>query len=162
MGQDKHPANFSETFKGRIPTVAVPHDFELTEGENIWKVRVIAFDTSIKAKYTAQGFAEESDWKGLAEAARGKQSPDLVILMHHHHLLSIKELEDSRQQLKSLFKPTIMLNAGTVLEALAESSVNIVLHGHEHFRMFARYGTISGRQNDTVIVGAGSRPATIH
>ena len=77
--------------------------------------------------------------------------------MHHHHLLSIKELEENRSQsLKNMFKPTIMLNAGTVLEALAQGYVNIVLHGHEHFRMYARYGTLYGQQSDAIVLGAGS------
>jgi hypothetical protein len=55
-----------------------------------------------------------------------------------------------------MFKPTIMLNAGTVHEALAQGYVNIVLHGHEHFRMYARYGTLYGQQSDAIVLGAGS------
>jgi hypothetical protein len=150
------PAWFSEVFQGRVPTVDNPLDFDLSDGSDVWKVRAVGFDTSAHAEFTAQGFATLADIEGLANAARGNQDADLVVLMHHHHLLSIKELEDSRQRLRNLLKPTIMLNAGTVLEALARGHVNIVLHGHEHFRMFARYGTLSGQQNDTVIVGAGS------
>jgi 3',5'-cyclic AMP phosphodiesterase CpdA len=150
------PAWFSDEFQGRIPTVNHPLDFPLSDGSDLWNVRVIGFDTSADAKFTAQGYATIEDLGGLAAAARGNADADLVILMHHHHLLSIKELEESRQRLKNVFKPTIMLNAGTVLEALTQGYVNIVLHGHEHFPLFARYGTLSGQQNDTVIVGAGS------
>jgi hypothetical protein len=40
--------------------------------------------------------------ENAANAARGNQDADLVVLMHHHHLLSIKELEESRQRLKNL------------------------------------------------------------
>jgi hypothetical protein len=151
-----HPASFDQKFVGRIPTVESPHDFLLSAGGIDWKIRVMAFDTSADAKFLAQGIARNSDIQSLAKAASSKKDADLVILMHHHHLLSISELEKSRQRLKNLFSPTVMLNAGTVLEALAQGSVNLVLHGHEHFRMFARYGTLYGQQNDTVVLGAGS------
>lgn len=154
---NKASAWFADTFQGRIPTAKNPVDFRLEDGGDVWKIRVIGIDTSAEAKFTAQGFATWDDLTHLVDAARSRGvDPDLVVLMHHHHLLSIKELEESRQTLKNLFKPTIMLNAGTVLEALAQGSVNIVLHGHEHFRMFARYGTLYGRQSDTIVIGAGS------
>ena len=155
-GWNRAPAWFSDAFQGRIPTVNNPADFDLADENDLWRVRVIGFDTSAAAKFTAQGFATNEDLGGLASAARNNQEADLVILMHHHHLLSIKELEENRQKLKNIFKPTIMLNAGTVLEALAQGYVNVVLHGHEHCRMFARYGTLYGQQNDTIILGAGS------
>jgi hypothetical protein len=49
-----------------------------------------------------------------------------------------------------------MLNAGSTLEALARNTVDIVLHGHEHQRAIARYGTFYGAGNQIAIVGAGS------
>ncbi|MDH2345516.1 metallophosphoesterase [Bradyrhizobium sp. SSUT77] len=155
-GYESAPAWFSHEFEGRVPTVDHPLDIPLSDGGDVWKVRAVGIDTSTDAKFAAQGHAALKDLQGLANAARGNQEADLVVLMHHHHLLAIKELEESRQTLKDLLKPTIMLNAGTVLEALAQGYVNVVLHGHEHFRMFARYGTLSGQQSDTVIIGAGS------
>jgi 3',5'-cyclic AMP phosphodiesterase CpdA len=147
---------FDETFAGVAPTVKNPERLELELGSNHWTLRIVGCDTSKHAEYTALGFASEADVAGLAEAARGDPDADLVILMHHHHLLSIWELERNRQQLKDMFKPTVMLNAGTVLEASARGHVNIVLHGHEHFRAYAKYGTVQGQHSETVIVGAGS------
>lgn len=149
------PAWFDNAFTGRIPTVAQPSDIELSSGQNKWVVRIIGIDTSINAKFTALGYAKEEDIRGLAAAA-AHEAADLVIVMHHHHLVPIRELEEARQTFGQVFRPTIMLNAGTVLEALARGSINIVLHGHEHHRAASRYGTLHGEQTDTVVLGAGS------
>jgi len=155
-GMSGAPAWFDNGFQGLTPTVKNPHTVELQVGKNRWTIRIIGCDTSAHAKFTAHGYASEADLGGLDAAAKSDPDADLVILMHHHHLLPIMELEKSRQQLTDMFRPTIMLNAGTMLEALARGSVNMVLRGHEHHRFCARYGTMEGQQTETVIVGAGS------
>lgn len=49
-----------------------------------------------------------------------------------------------------------MLNPGTMLKALTEGNINLELHGHDHQRTIARYGTVYGRGSEIVVVGAGS------
>jgi Calcineurin-like phosphoesterase len=153
----KASAWFGETFAGRMSTVGVPEPIELEEGRNRWKVHLMGVDTSINAVHLAQGFAVPTDLQSLTGAAsRVPPRTDLVILMHHHHLLPIKELEDERQALSGVFNSTIMLNAGTVLHTLARANINLVLHGHEHHRMLARYGAVDEQQSEIVVLGAGS------
>jgi 3',5'-cyclic AMP phosphodiesterase CpdA len=139
---------FDNAFTGRSPTIANPERIELEVGKNQWNLWIIGCDTSAKAEYTALGFAPPGDLDGLPASATRDPEAHLVILMHHHHLLSIWELEKSRQQLRDMFKPTIMVNAGTMLEALTRGHVNIVLHGHEHHKAYARYGTVQGQQGE--------------
>jgi UDP-2,3-diacylglucosamine pyrophosphatase LpxH len=147
---------FDQVFRGVAPTIQNPERLELVSDNNRWTLRIMGCDTSEKAMYTAMGFVTDRDVTDLADSGRADPNVDLVILMHHHHLLSIWELEKNRQHLKDIFQPTVMLNAGTVLEALTLGHVNIVLHGHEHFRAYAKYGTPQRQDSETVVVGAGS------
>ncbi len=155
-GRSTVSAWFDQTFTGMIPTVKTPADFDLSRQSLNWHVRVIGFDSSINAEYSAQGYAGPEELAGLIRTAKAATDFDLVIVMHHHHLLPIKELEQRRQVARDLFRPTIMLNAGTVLEALSRGHINMVVHGHEHQRAIARYGTLDGQENEIVVVGAGS------
>jgi hypothetical protein len=150
------PAWFDQTFGGVAPTAGKPADFDLSAGSVNWRVKVIGFDSSVDAKYAAQGYARPDDLGNLVKSAKAATDFDLVILMHHHHLLPIKELERGRQSAKDLLQSTTMLNAGTVLEAVTRGHINLVLHGHQHQRAIARYGTMDGRENEVVVIGVGS------
>ena len=55
-----------------------------------------------------------------------------------------------------LFKFTSAVNPGKILESLAASYVDIVLHGHEHRRNIARYGSYRIDSNQIVIAAAAS------
>lgn len=135
----------------------VPRTFKFGTDAGAWRIWVLGFDTSQEAKYSAQGFAKATELTKLREAcdARPKQF-HLSILLHHHHLLPIMALENEKQRAGDLISATIMLNAGTMLETLAQYHVNLVLHGHEHHHSIAKYGTMKGLQSEVVVVGAGS------
>jgi 3',5'-cyclic AMP phosphodiesterase CpdA len=143
-GWSGSPAWFANEFQGRIPTVNHPLDFPLSDGTDLWNVRVIGFDTSADAKFTAQGYATIEDLGGLAAAAQGNKDADLVILMHHHHLLSIKELEESPQRLKNLFKPTIM-NKVMSTSCCMVTSISRCLRGTERSPASRTIPSSSGR-----------------
>ena len=146
---------FDYAFTGRIAHENVS-EFKLSVGNNSWAVRVLGLDSSSDAKYSAQGYAKSERIQDIVNGAIAATGADLVIMMIHHHLLPIAELERNRPRFVDLFRPTIMLNAGTMLENLAKHNVNLVLHGHEHQRAVARYGTYHGQGNEIAVVGAGS------
>jgi predicted MPP superfamily phosphohydrolase len=154
-GYKKAPSWFDNSLSGHVATTS-PIDIVVVVGTNKWNIRIIGFDSSAKAKYSAQGFASQTEVKALGKATEDAQESDIVLALHHHHLLPIRELEESKQRLSRLFQPTIMLNAGTVLEVLTSSHVNMVLHGHEHQRSARRYGTLAGRRDEIVVLGSGS------
>jgi 3',5'-cyclic AMP phosphodiesterase CpdA len=147
---------FDNVFGAFVARPESATDFRLAAGTNTWRVRVVGFDTSERAEYSAQGFAAQEKIDELTGTLENIRDSDLVIVLLHHHLLPIMELEQAQQRLRNLIAPTIMLNAGTLLERLAQGNVNLVLHGHEHQRALARYGTFSGRQSEIVILAAGS------
>ncbi len=126
-----------------------------------WQLRLFGVDSSRDARYSAQGFVGLDVFERLSRQARTGdahvESYDLLIGLIHHHLLPIAALEKSAQEVKGLFSPTVLVNAGTVLEAMANNNVNLVLHGHEHHRSVARFGVLGRpRATDIVVVGAGS------
>jgi UDP-2,3-diacylglucosamine pyrophosphatase LpxH len=148
---------FDNAFAGLIATPGQSFAFDLDDRSGgVYNVRVLGLDSSAHARYSAQGFAEKNDLEILEATARSLSDANLVIVLTHHHLLPIAALEKTKQSAGGLFSPTIMLNAGTMLESLARSSVNLVLHGHEHHRAVARYRMPRERGAEIVIVGAGS------
>jgi predicted MPP superfamily phosphohydrolase len=132
-----------------------PRTFPISVNKNAWTVRVIGFDTSMEAKYSAQGFAKLPDLDQIGSQL-DNEPVDLLIFLQHHHLLPIAELDSLQQRASDLLSPTIMLNAGTMLRRLINNNVNLVLHGHEHQRHIARYGTFGGGGEEVVVIGAGS------
>ena len=151
---------FDGVFGGVVVVPESPRDIKLEEDGNIWNLRILGVDSSRESKFLAQGHISSSDLQELIAQAKKNAESDLVILLQHHHLLPIMELESDAQRLGGLFSPTIMLNAGTVLESLAKANVNIVLHGHEHHGAAARYGALKESQSELVVVGAASGMAT--
>jgi 3',5'-cyclic AMP phosphodiesterase CpdA len=149
-------ALFDNVFGGLVARDEDPKDLVLTSEGNRWSLRIIGFDTSMYVKYSAQGFAPLKQLESFGAALSDKKALDLVIFLQHHHLLPIAELDSLRQSMGGLFSPSIMLNAGTMLKRLAQHNINLVLHGHEHQRHVARYGTFEGRKGEVVVVGAGS------
>ena len=147
---------FDATFGNKIARANNPCDLLLGSSGNSWNVRVIGFDSSVDARYSAQGYATATEIGHIDNTARNSKDFDLVIAMHHHHLLPIRELESNHQALTGILQPTIMLSAGSMLEVLARNHVNLVLHGHEHKAAVAKFGTMTGLKGEVVVVGAGS------
>ncbi|WP_040851617.1 metallophosphoesterase family protein [Nitrosospira lacus] len=157
---------FDQTFSGKV---LVPHSSytkTFREPGNEWRCRFLGCDTSDndKKKYFAQGAVDGGTIDALRKSAldqdeEGKKI-DIVFLLLHHHLLPIPALETTVTNLSSLVNFTGLLNSGRLLNSLAESHVNIALHGHEHHSSVARFGTLSGLQGQVVVVAAGSATGT--
>lgn len=153
---------FDNQFGDRIPPLDRPDRIVLERTGNRWTVDIYGLDTSINARFSAQGIASLESLEKIESIAGASISEDfldadLVVVLLHHHLLPIAALERSRQSAKGLFgATTTMLNAGTVLEALTHQSVNLVLHGHEHHKSAARYGSLLANQGTVTVIGAGS------
>jgi len=83
-------------------------------------------------------------------------SLDLTILLVHHHLQPIRQLELDRQRVsKTLPNLTYLVNSGTFWMP-SEGACDIVLHGHEHASHWARYGSLEGGKRELCVLGAGS------
>jgi predicted MPP superfamily phosphohydrolase len=125
-----------------------------------WRVRFVSVDTSIRSRYSAQAFLGEADLqpiRNLKEWDEGSEEPpSLVIMLAHHHLLPLPAVEAEVQSAWDMFTLTSAVNPGKILESLAASYVDVVLHGHEHRRNVARYGSYRVNSNQIVIAAAGS------
>lgn len=131
------------------------------ETKNSWRIRIVTLDSSIESKVLAQGHVSPESLANFRNAAQYngdiENAPHLVIALIHHHLLPITELEAGDQALGDIKKATTILNnAGSVLKALAEVDIDLVFHGHEHCHHLARFGLVSARNDEVLIVGAGS------
>lgn len=126
-----------------------------------WRVRLVALDSSAEAEYLAQGFIGPKMLATFRASARfvgpDNEAPDLVIVLVHHHLLPVAALEVvQRQSFGGLFASSILLNAGTVLATLVDVGADLVLHGHEHVRHVARYGSLAPEKAELAVIGAAS------
>ena len=136
-----------------------PFSHWLGDEPHRWKVRVVSVDTSVRARYSAQAFLAEEDLmpiRNLKEWNDFEEPPYLVLMLFHHHLLPLPSTEAEAQSILDLFKFTSAVNPGKILENLAASYVDVVLHGHEHKRNIARYGSYRRNSNQIVVAGAAS------
>lgn len=142
----------------RVPGMKNSHFRVLTEQGNRWPVRVIAVDTSQHAQRSAQAFLppkERADIRELWTADEG-EPPRLVIMLFHHHLLPLPASEPDEQGWGSLMNLTGAVNPGKILEDLAASQVDLVLHGHEHHVNRARYASYVPETGQVAMIAAGS------
>lgn len=126
--------------------------------QNSWSVRLFALDTSHSADFFARGYADPTDRQKLKIAltkSAAESEADLVIVLVHHHLLPVRQLEEKKLG-SDLLNATAMVNAGSLLEDLATAHVDLVLHGHEHAPNWARYASVEAGGGETCIVAAGS------
>jgi len=138
----------------------LPSDVSLQASDNSWKIRVLGCDSCEEDIYFAQGVLNVKSIGRLRAAAVADTTVDLVILLIHHHLLPIASLEKEQPSLLSLANVTGMLNAGTALNMLAASHVNVVLHGHEHHPQASRFRTYDAAYGEVAVVSAGSSTGT--
>jgi 3',5'-cyclic AMP phosphodiesterase CpdA len=149
---------------GLVLTPEIPFDVTLpsaAKGDgNSWKLRIIGCDSCEEDAYFAQGLLNTRSITNLRATALGDTTVDLVVLLVHHHLLPIASLEKEQADLHSLANVTAMLNAGTALNMLAASHVNLVLHGHEHHPQASRFRTYDAVHGEVAVVAAGSSTGT--
>ena len=141
------------------PPLSNPHVRWLGSSPHRWKVRVASVDSSVRARYSAQAFLDSTELAHL-RALKDWRDPDgppyLVLLLMHHHLLPLPAVEATSQSASDVFRLTSAVNPGTILENLAASLVDIVLHGHEHKRHLARYASYQPNSGQVAIVAAAS------
>src|ERR1043166_4616699 len=143
--------------------VAAPNSKILPLGERL-TARITAIDSSDKSSYFARSFVDPDTLKDLEkamdeqQAAEEEQRLNLRVVLMHHHLLPIPALESDKDRLMGPFQTatTQIVNAGTILKTLAQSQVDVVLHGHEHHCNVARYTTLENSLGNVTVIGAGS------
>lgn len=146
---------FDHVFAGQLVTTSPT---TITLGST--KLGLAAIDTSRKADAFARGLVEPADLDELqGNWLLDSERPNwqFFFLLVHHHPLSVARLEASRiGDRKRLFDVTSLANSGTLLERAAELSVDVILHGHEHCRHWARYGSVQPPASDLSVLGAGT------
>ena len=158
--QDAQPW-FAEFFGAHLARLDQYEDIDLPAGTYNWKVRFAGIDSAISAKYLARGFIQPNDLQLMSGLSANAKDVDAVFLLMHHHLLPIASVERVVQGVADMVSGTTVVNAGTTLESLVNSQVNVVLHGHEHERNVARFGTFGPRQGETVVLGSGSSTGAV-
>jgi predicted MPP superfamily phosphohydrolase len=147
------PAVFDQIFADRI---VGPNTLVSQPVGTRWEIGLLGIDSSREADFFARGYINPRLFPRL-EATTKAADPDLVILLTHHHLQSIRQLEEAHQKsFKSLSNLTLMVNSGSFLECLTRAHVDIVLHGHEHASHWAKYGSLEKGKGDLSVIGAGS------
>ena len=151
---------FAATFTDQIVSAANPFDIEIPADHSPWKLRIIGLDSNDAKQYFAQGYVSQPSIAQAAAAARNRPDRDLVIALVHHHVLPIPQLEIDRGAtnagLKLLPNVTGLLNSGSLLNFLSAAHVDLVLHGHEHVRNQARFGSLDDGASNVVVLAAGS------
>jgi predicted MPP superfamily phosphohydrolase len=130
----------------------------LGDDRNRWPVRVVSVDTSRHARRSAQAFLPRKERDQLRDLwSDDKQEPPrLVIMLFHHHLLPLPASESDEQGWGSMFNFAGAVNPGKILEDLAASQVDLVLHGHEHYVNRARYGSYARETGQVGMIAAAS------
>lgn len=152
---------FADVFKdGRYMTPGGAVNLKLGVPDQKWTVRVVGLDSN-HAHWFAQGAIEETDALRASQSALGGDADesDLVIVLVHHHVLPIPELERKRSaggSIAQVLNVTGMLNSGLLLHHLSKSQVNFVLHGHEHAPHQAVFRNTAPDAAPTVVLAAGS------
>jgi len=122
-----------------------PQEVRLINDRTQWTLGLVGLDSSREPDALARGFVPFPHFARLYETIRGRDW-DLCICLVHHHLFSMRQLEMNRSgRWKDLFNVTCMVNSGSVLEALAQAQVDLVLHGHEHEHNRAGYFSFDPR-----------------
>jgi 3',5'-cyclic AMP phosphodiesterase CpdA len=155
---------FDRIFQGRIALAGRDgrRDLLLGPSHNQWTVRILGVDSSINADVSARGFVSYGTIETIKEAMSNADDVDFSILLVHHHLLPVRSLENARQgSIGDLAALTTLINAGTLVEALAAAHVDVALHGHEHAANWGRYATLELGGGETTVVGAGSATGAV-
>lgn len=119
---------------------------------------MIGLDSAEQDEWFARGSVSDASIAAACRAAKANVDCDLVIVLVHHHVLPIPEAEKQAAQrgLRAVADVTGLLNSGSLLNQLSKSQVNLVLHGHEHYRNQARFRTGDNFSSEVVVLAAGS------
>ncbi len=121
-----------------------------------WTIGLLGIDSNKEADVSARGKVNRLWFDPVTKATRGKDW-DLCICLIHHHLISIRGLEESRESDRlGLLNLTTLVNSGSLLEALVGAQVDLVLHGHEHAANWMSYNSCLPGHEPVRVVAAGS------
>lgn len=148
------PEAFNQTFEGFM---AGHNEEVVTIGTDPqWRIGIFGLDSSLDAGFSARGYANPEELNLLRGNAPASKA-DLCFLLVHHHVQSVRKLEENRwAQRAGLFDVMTLVNSGHLLESSCDATINVLLHGHEHAWFWARYGSLENGQGDCCVLGAGS------
>jgi UDP-2,3-diacylglucosamine pyrophosphatase LpxH len=158
FGRAKTHFDAEQKLQAHVPGVEGGHSRILGRDENRWPIRVFSVDTSRHARRSAQAFLPPAERRRVRElwTADAADPPRLVIMLFHHHLLPLPASEAEEQSWGSLVSFSNAVNPGRILEDLAASQVDLVLHGHEHHVNRARYASYARETGQVAMIAAGS------
>ncbi len=153
VGNNLLDKSYAESILGHTKATPFNHP---REGEAEWKIGLLGLDSSAEADVSARGKVNVAHFLPLENATRNEDW-DLCICLVHHHPISIRGLERSRESdpLK-LLNLTSLVNSGSLLEALVRAQVDLLLHGHEHEHNWLTYSTCNPGYEPLRVVAAGS------
>ncbi|HYB90359.1 MAG TPA: metallophosphoesterase [Candidatus Binataceae bacterium] len=151
------PSSFESYFNWFLATLGNQTNLVLGPQTNRWTLRILGLDSSREADRFARGRISLPELQRIADTMLGSSDIDLGLMLVHHHVLSVRALEQKNQNSPlKLLNVTSLTNSGSLLEALACAHVDVVLHGHEHAANWGRYTTITGGGGETTVIAAGS------
>jgi len=135
-------------------------------------LEVTSIDTTENVRFFARGAVSKATrdrLSGTGVTMADGHERSLRVLLMHHHLLPIAELEpdaDRDQLLHDFFRPfigatTMVANAGRVLDCLSRGRFDLVLHGHEHAFNLARFNAVTEDSLPMTIVSAPSSTGVV-
>ena len=148
------PELFDRTFNS---WVAGDREEVVTVGTNPqWRIGIFGLDSSLGADFSARGYANPKDLE-IIEGNAPASNADLCFLLVHHHVQSVRKLEEERWvQGVEVLNVMTLVNSGHLLESTCGATINVLLHGHEHASFWARYGSLESGQGECCVLGAGS------
>lgn len=124
---------------------------------------IIGLNSCRVERWDAQGWGyvgADQIWNIGAKLLETARDGDIVIAVVHHNPLPIWDLElPSLAFVPAHRKFSFTLDAGSVLRALADLGVGLVLHGHTHIESVKRvegYGCHERANSPTLVLGSGS------
>lgn len=134
---------------------------------DLLRLEVLSIDTTENARFFARGAVSRTTREQLRSPKTHRPDAShersLRVLLMHHHLLPIAELEPERDGLLGPFlsATTVVANPGKVLACLSEAKYDLVLHGHEHAFNVARFDAATRDSLSIAVVGAPSSTGTV-
>lgn len=92
------------------------------------------------ASFTEYGFVKGEGIGAIRDVAKDAEPLSIRLAILHHHIVPIVPMENVKAPAVS-----VTLNASEIIEELQKSSVQLILHGHQHHAAITRLGRLGYR-----------------
>jgi 3',5'-cyclic AMP phosphodiesterase CpdA len=145
-----------------------PFDFVkiYTAGQSDVRIAVLnSCNITAIASFTEYGFVKGEGIEAIRDVAKDAEPLSIRLAILHHHIVPIVPMENVKTPAVS-----VTLNASEIIEELQRSSVQLILHGHQHHAAITRLGRLGYRglqwtgldDADTIFVLSGGSAGSKH